>query len=85
MIAGEINNGNDLIPALECMTADTNGSMFTIHARDARTVVTRLQTYGLQATPPKSRELVRAMVADAAPVIVHITADESVDGSISGM
>ena len=82
VIAGEINNGNDLIPALECMTADTNGSMFTIHARDARTVVTRLQTYGLQATPPKSRELVRAMVADAAPVIVHITADESVDGSI---
>lgn len=82
VIAGEINNGDEVIPILDCMTASTRGSMFTIHARSARGVVDRLESYGLMASPAKDPRLVRSMVIEAAPLIVHLTADETIDGRI---
>ena len=82
VVGGEINHGDEVIPMLDCMTASTKGSMFTIHARSARGVVARLESYGLMATPPKDPRLVRAMVIEALPLIVHLAADETVDGHI---
>jgi pilus assembly protein CpaF len=76
VIGGEINNGNELLPMLDSMTSSDMGSMFTVHARSARLVVDRLETYGLMADPPKDPRLVRAMVVEARPLIVHFTIDE---------
>ena len=82
VIAGEVNNGNEVIPILDWMTASTTGSMFTIHARSAFAVVDRLETYAMRATPPQDPALVRAMVIEACPLIVHIAADETTHGRI---
>jgi pilus assembly protein CpaF len=80
VICGEINNGDELMAVLDAMTSSDMGSMFTVHARSARLVVDRLESYGLMASPPKDPRLVRAMVVEARPLIVHFTIDERYAG-----
>jgi pilus assembly protein CpaF len=80
-IVGEVL-GDEVGALLDMFTASTRGSACTIHARSARGVLRRFEYYGRQANPPLDSELVRIGLADAAPIIIHLAGDESVEGEI---
>ena len=80
-IVGEVL-GDEVGALLDMFTASTRGSACTIHARSARGALRRFEYYGRQADPPLDSELVRIGLADAAPIIVHLAGDESVEGEI---
>jgi pilus assembly protein CpaF len=81
-IVGEVL-GDEVGALLDMFTASTRGSACTIHARSARAALHRFEYYGRQADPPLDSELVRMGLADAAPIVIHLAADESVEGEIS--
>ena len=80
-IVGEVL-GDEVGALLDMFTASTRGSACTIHARSARAALRRFEYYGRQANPPLDSELVRMGLAEAAPIVVHLAADESVEGEI---
>ena len=80
-IVGEVL-GDEVGPMLDMFTASTRGSGCTIHARSARGALRRFEYYGRAANPPLDVELVRIGLADAAPIVVHLAGDESVEGEI---
>jgi len=80
-IVGEVL-GDEVGALLDMFTASTRGSACTIHARSARGALRRFEYYGRQANPPLDSELVRIGLADAAPIVVHLAGDESVEGEI---
>lgn len=80
-IVGEIL-GDEVGPTLDMFTASTKGSACTIHARSARSALDRFEYYGRAATPPLDAEMIRRGLAEAAPIVVHLSADESVEGEV---
>jgi pilus assembly protein CpaF len=74
--------GDEVGPVLDVFTSSTRGSACTIHARSARAVIRRFEQYGLASRPPLPPESVRYALAEAEPIIVHLTGDESVEGEL---
>ncbi len=81
VIVGEVL-GDEIGPALDVFAGSTRGSACTLHARSAKGVVNRFVYLGHSAHPPVPPEAVRHALAEAAPIIVHLEADDSVEGSI---
>ncbi len=81
VIVGEVL-GDEVGPALDVFAGSTRGSACTLHARSAKGVVNRFVYLGHSARPPVPAEAVRHALAEAAPIIVHLEADDSVEGSI---
>jgi Flp pilus assembly CpaF family ATPase len=81
VLVGEIL-GDEVGPVLDAFTASTRGSGCTIHARSARAVIRRFEQYGLACQPPLPPLSVRYALAEAEPIIVHLTGDESVEGEL---
>jgi Flp pilus assembly CpaF family ATPase len=81
VIVGEVL-GEEVGPALDVFAGSTRGSACTLHARSANGVVNRFVYLGHSARPPVPAEAVRHALAEAAPIIVHLEADDSVEGSI---
>jgi pilus assembly protein CpaF len=82
VICGEVL-GPEIGPTLDLMSGSSRGSMFTIHAATSRAVITRCEQYGLMSVPPMQPLLVRYMLAQALPLIVNLTGDESVEGEMT--
>ena len=82
VICGEVL-GPEIGPTLDLMSGSSRGSMFTIHAASSRAVITRCEQYGLMSVPPMQPLLVRYMLAQALPLIVNLTGDESVEGEMT--
>jgi len=80
-IVGEIL-GDEVGPVLDMFTASTRGSACTIHARSARAALRRFEYYGRGSNPPLEADMVRMGLAEAAPIVVHLTADETVEGEM---
>ena len=74
--------GDEVGPALDVFSGSTRGSGCTIHARSARAAIRRFEQYGLFSRPPVPPEAVRYALAEAAPIIVHLAADESQEGQM---
>lgn len=81
VIVGEVL-GDEVGPALDVFAGSTRGSACTLHARSATGVVNRFVYLGHSARPPVPADAVRHALAEAAPIIVHLEADDSVEGSI---
>jgi pilus assembly protein CpaF len=82
VICGEVL-GPEIGPTLDLMSGSSRGSMFTIHAATSRAVITRCEQYGLMSEPPMQPLLVRYMLAQAQPLIVNLTGDETVEGHMT--
>ena len=80
VIVGEIL-GDEVAAVLDVFCGSTKGSACTLHARSALGVVTRLEQLGAMADPPLSSTGVRAALAEARPIVVHLTAQEDADGA----
>lgn len=81
VIVGEVL-GDEVGAVLDVFSGSTRGSACTIHARSARGVVRRFEQYGLGARRPVPVEAINYAMAEAAPLIVHLTGDESRAGSL---
>lgn len=81
VIVGEVL-GDEVGPVLDVFAGSTRGSACTLHARSAKGVVNRFVYLGHSARPTVPPEAVRHALAEAAPIIVHLEADDSVEGSI---
>jgi len=80
-IVGEVL-GDEVGPVLDMFTASTRGSACTIHARSARAALRRFEYYGRGSDPPLDGEMIRMGLAEAAPIVVHLAADETVEGEM---
>lgn len=81
VVVGEIL-GDEVGPVLDVFSGSTRGSGCTIHARSARGTPRRFEQYGLAAHPPVPPDAVHYALAEAAPLIVHLTCDESQPGRL---
>jgi hypothetical protein len=81
VIVGEVL-GDEVGPVLDVFSGSTRGSGCTIHARSARGAVRRFEQYGLGSVPPVPVEAINYGLAEASPIIVHLSGDESTAGRL---
>jgi pilus assembly protein CpaF len=72
LIVGEVIGG-EIVAMLDAMTQGEDGSLSTIHARDARTVFQRLATYALESQARMPVEATGMLTAGALDFVVHLT------------
>ena len=72
LIVGEVIGG-EIVAMLDAMTQGEDGSLSTIHARDARTVFQRLATYALESQSRMPVEATGMLAAGALDFVVHVT------------
>lgn len=74
IIVGEVRS-REIVPMLQAM-ATSKGSMCTIHARNARSVVDRIVELALQHGREMTADLARRMAASAIDLIVYLTVED---------
>jgi Flp pilus assembly CpaF family ATPase len=81
IIVGEVIGG-EIVAMLDAMTQGEDGSLSTIHARDARNVFARVATYALTGPHRMPVEASGMLTAGALDLVVHITKTRLPDGRV---
>ncbi len=81
LIVGEVI-GAEIVAMLDAMTQGEDGSMSTIHARDARTVFHRIATYALTGAHRLPVEASGMLTAGALDFVIHLSKTGLPDGRV---
>jgi len=76
VIVGEVL-GPEIITMLNAMTQGNDGSLSTIHARNAYEVFNRINTYALQAEERMPREATRSLIAGGLDFVLFMRKDRA--------
>ena len=76
VIVGEVL-GPEIITMLNAMTQGNDGSLSTIHARNAHEVFNRITTYALQAEERMPKEAVQSLIAGGLDFVVFLNKDRA--------
>jgi len=79
VIVGEVL-GDEVITMLNAMMQGNDGSMSTIHANSSRDVISKIQTYALQAQERLPFEATNGLIANALNFIVFLRRIRTADG-----
>ena len=76
VIVGEVRGG-EITALLAALSNGAAGGMCTLHARSARTVLTRIAQLAQLSDPPLPPEAAARFTADAIDLVVHVDRDRS--------
>ena len=81
IIVGEVIGG-EIVAMLDAMTQGNDGSLSTIHARSADTVVHRISTYAMTSAQRLPLEASHLLTAGALDFVVHVAKQRLPDGRL---